>query len=279
MSDKKLKVGLVEYELSEVEGGWRLDKVNLRREVDKLELPDMVDDKPVVELGSSMFVDNAWFARRVVIGKHVKKIDSRAFKRCLALGEVQIPEGVEEIGDLAFFGCELRKLSIPASVTSIGDQVTYLCRLLREINVAEGNEKFFSKDGVLFEGQKLIAFPMNHRQNVYVVPDGVKEIGYHAFECAFGLRKVFLPDDVISIDEGAFNMSSINSIILPATIHFIALDAFKECTSLSHVYMPGELFGKMADNAQFATMMLNAIPEAAKFEVWGEEKTAKPLTK
>ena len=64
---------------------------------------------------------------------------------------------------------------------------------------------------------------------------------------------------------------------MSSNIQSVAQDAFKECSSLSHVYLPGELFGKMADSAQFATMMLNAVPDSANFEIWGAEKTAKSL--
>ena len=47
-----------------------------------------------------------------------------------------MPEGVEEIGDAAFYGCTyLENLTLPSSVQSIGDNCFALCSKLQDITV------------------------------------------------------------------------------------------------------------------------------------------------
>ncbi len=54
-------------------------------------------------------------------GKNLKKIGESAFDSC-QLGEVEIPEGVEEIGQQSFFGCTtMTKITLPSTLKSAGE--------------------------------------------------------------------------------------------------------------------------------------------------------------
>jgi len=131
-------------------------------------------------------------------------------------GEVTVPDGITEIGEwafdssaitklilpetlkairsYAFFNCtDLREITLPASLTELEKseedncyqpQIFYNNERLPAINVAEGNPKYISIDGVLYtaNGEKLLFYPAGkNRGGQYTVPEGTKEIGYSAF--------------------------------------------------------------------------------------------------
>jgi hypothetical protein len=64
------------------------------------------------------------------------KIGNWAFFLCIALEDLEIPEGVTEIGDGAFYGCAyLKDLVLPNSVQSVGDNTFALCSKLQNMIV------------------------------------------------------------------------------------------------------------------------------------------------
>lgn len=70
----------------------------------------------------------------VVIPEGVTEIGKLAFWGCKSLASVSIAQGVVEIGKLAFEGCyALASVSIPESVTQIGSYVFALCEGLTVI--------------------------------------------------------------------------------------------------------------------------------------------------
>lgn|GEM_PF-1791943 len=55
---------------------------------------------------------------------------------------VVIPEGVTEIGELAFNNCEsLKEITIPDSVTKIGDYAFNNCESLKEVTIPDSVTK------------------------------------------------------------------------------------------------------------------------------------------
>lgn len=86
-------------------------------------------------------------------------------------GAYSIPNGVVEIGDLAFGGCVgLTNVEIPNSVKKIGK----------------------------------MAFSGRRKLTSIVIPNGVIEIGSSAFENCTGLSSVEIPESVVTIGMGAF---------------------------------------------------------------------------
>ena len=61
-----------------------------------------------------------------------------SFQECLALKTVVIEEGITEIGDYAFFGSALTRVSIPKSVASVGLAAFQNCMALTEMNIETG---------------------------------------------------------------------------------------------------------------------------------------------
>lgn len=79
---------------------------------------------------------------KVTLPKTIKKIDIGAFDSAISLEEIEIPDGVEEIGDFAFYACRsLTRIVIPGSVKKIGKYAFSWCKNLKEVIIREGVEE------------------------------------------------------------------------------------------------------------------------------------------
>ena len=68
----------------------------------------------------------------------VTSIDTYAFRDCINLTSITIPDSVTSIGDYAFSGCSsLSSITIPDSVTSIGNSAFSYCSGLTEITIPD----------------------------------------------------------------------------------------------------------------------------------------------
>ena len=71
--------------------------------------------------------------RKVVLHEGVKQIAGYAFRYCDNLSEINFPEGLECIGERAFYPSSLRKLVFPKSLQKIGCEAFYTGRRLRSV--------------------------------------------------------------------------------------------------------------------------------------------------
>ena len=51
----------------------------------------------------------------------LKTIESDMFEKCYDLKKVQLPDGLERIEKLCFYGHNITELTVPKSVSEIGD--------------------------------------------------------------------------------------------------------------------------------------------------------------
>ena len=133
-----------------------------------------------------------------------------------------VPEGVTEIGDLAFAGAKnLRKVELPETVDSIGNYAFAGCDALQEIRLPERVSNMGT--GVFQNCWKL--------REIHF-PEGLKILGGEMLESCHTLRKVYLPDSLEQIERTAFNTCrNLREVhidpqrmdILPAALHNIAV--------------------------------------------------------
>lgn len=61
-----------------------------------------------------------------------KEIGASAFRFCTSLERIDIPDGIEYVGDFAFFGCtDLKEIILPATVNEIGECAFNNCSRLK----------------------------------------------------------------------------------------------------------------------------------------------------
>ena len=186
-----------------------------------------------------------------VIPDSVSLIGDNAFSVCDNLTSITIPNSVTNIGSCAFYFCTgLTSITIPGSVESLGYSPFYGDSSLMSITVAEDNQTFSSKDGVLFDKNQtaLICCPAG-KSDSYSIPAGVESIGINAFYGNINLTNIMFPETVTTIGDYAFfDCISLTNIVLPEGLTSIGSSAFILCVKLASVTIPEsvESIGAMA---------------------------------
>ncbi len=156
-------------------------------------------------------------------------------------GDLEIPskfqgKTITSIGDNAFRDCvNISKIKIPDTITNIGVNAFSNCSSLTEINVSNSNQEYSSLDGVLFNKLKtdLIKCPARFLGD-YKVPDTIQVISSRAFYGCYDLESITLSSSLVTIGESAFRAcKGIKDIIIPDTVESIGEYAFLNCISLA----------------------------------------------
>lgn len=162
-------------------------------------------------------------------------IESGAFNGCTNLKTVVVPEGVETIADEAFKGCtELLTVSLPDGLTKIG------------------NFAFQS-------AKKLFAIRL---------PETLTEIETYAFRYCSSLRSVVLPANIQKLGTGAFMLTGLNALNIPAKVTSVGETAVCGSSLLSVSVASGNTKYNSADNC-------NAIINSSTHELISGSKFAK----
>ena len=161
---------------------------------------------------------------KVSLPKTLKRIERSAFSGCAMLEPFQLPEGLEYIGDRAFSDCRrITEVFIPAGVKEIGNS-PYNSRTITSIKVDSRNSRYESPEGsnVLIDkstGSIIQGCPNS------VIPQGIKEIGYAAFDGCIQIPEIIIPEGVERIGDYAFRGCSAY-ITIPSSVKEIGPSAF-----------------------------------------------------
>lgn len=150
-------------------------------------------------------------------------------------GDIVIPEEVTDF--TPYCGVGLRQctgITFPSGVTNIDYKLFSDTELgvvegwgekLVRFDVHPGNQKFSSRDGVLYskDGKKLLLFPPAKAS--YSVPKGVTQIAAGAFFAAMGLRELTLPESVKSIAADGIRFTGLEFLRLPKAVTKLAKHA------------------------------------------------------
>ena len=113
-------------------------------------------------------------------GCPVTALGRSAFDACSGVTEVILPDGLQDVGSMAFRGCaSLQQALLPASVTSVGTGAFTGCTALEELTLPNG---LASIGNYAFSYCKSVA--------AVTVPATVTSIGISAFEGCTGIESV-----------------------------------------------------------------------------------------
>lgn len=173
-----------------------------------------------------------------VNGYSVVAISDYAFQRCGKVTEVKLPETVKEMGSYVFQYCyQLVNVNIPMQVPSLETNLFAQCRSLESIYISK-NVKYISdafwdcqdlrkividEDNPYYDSRNncnaIIITSKNELRQGCIgtkIPEGIVEISEYAFATLKKLETIDLPSSLQGIGRGAFQMSGLRKITLPA---------------------------------------------------------------
>ena len=142
-------------------------------------------------------------------------------------GDYSVPDGTVSIPNSAFNDTKLEKISISATVADLGSTPFSGCSALEYISVDAANTNYSSDNGALLTKDKtiIIDYP-DAKAGSYNIPNTVKRIENYAFENAC-LDKVVIPESVKEIGYHAFTYcTSLADIDIADNVEFIEAKAF-----------------------------------------------------
>ena len=195
---------------------------------------------------------NSLIPEKVIVDECTKTIDYYAFADCDNLYEIEIPQGVVNIGEKAFARLDnLKNIDIPDSVTNITTLAFYRCNGLVSVQVpgsvtaikngtfreCNNLKKVILNEGIT--GIEQYAFYDCELLEEISIPGTVTTVGNSAFYRCKNLKNIEIPEGVTKIDGSAFIFcSSLEQIKLPQSLTSIGSGAFDNCTSLISVELP-----------------------------------------
>lgn len=180
-------------------------------------------------------------AKTVVIPMGITKIGDYAFDGCF-LNKITIPDTVIELGQCAFGGCHyLESIEIPNSVQILGDGIFADCINLKSIEIP---------DSVTIIGEEAFANCQSIKE--LAIPYNVSHIGSRAFAGAYKLENIYVDERnkdykdiqgcLYSKDGKCFikypTGKKNEMFTIPDGVESICKEAFEFCCSLSSVVVP-----------------------------------------
>ena len=176
----------------------------------------------------------------------VTVIYANAFTDCTAITSVTIPESVTTIRNNAFDSCSnLVSVEMTDSVVNIGNNIFINCKSLSSVELPSSID--IIPEG-MFEGCSNLS--------AINIPSNVQTIGKRAFY-GTGLN-VMNFDNVVNINESAFENTAFDKISLPDSLKSIGNYSFRGCVGLTAVTF-GSGLETIGDEAFSGCVKLNGI--------------------
>lgn len=174
-----------------------------------------------------------------------KILADRAYYGYQNLGSLELPQGMEEIGEFAFARSSLQEVVIPEGVTSIGYGAFYHCGRLSQVQLPDTIthiapkafsytgwvQQFYESGGsdFLVAGDGILIAYKGNAAHVDI-PEGIRQIGPEAFQGHTEIASVSMPDSLEIIDEAAFaDCTGLSELTGMQQVRIIRDRAFYHC--------------------------------------------------
>lgn len=207
-----------------------------------------------------------------------------------------IAEGVDKIGDYAFFMCPaLTQVKMPSTLKTVGigafqyDEALTACELPEGLETV-GHSAFFGAEN--WDGVDRIPSSVRTIEDYgfaeckgsrIVVPEGVKKIGDFAFwGYEEGLQEIHLPNSLTEIGNSAFGWAKdVKELDIPEGVRSIGNEAFARMDALQKLTLPSTLchvgknafMGKEGANLLSEVVVPNALAELGETAFKNREDT------
>jgi len=209
------------YEYRDVEGGTALYRYTSISTVNKMEVPDFVDGKPVIEIMDHA-ISSAEYIKTITIGANVEKIGDWAITNCPSLEKFVINE------DNNYFCVDENGILYNKDKTVLMVYPNARVRIEKD------------RDGNIIKGGEI------------TLPDSVKKINATAFYLSTEIYKVNFNEGLEEVGDYAFmKCYNLSNITLPSTLKKIGTDGFSYCDSMTELEIPAGV-SELGDYAFFS---------------------------
>ena len=174
----------------------------------------------------------------------VETIESSAFRNCVNLKEITIPNSVRYLKEKVFEGCaKLEKITIGSNVEELGDNLFTKCVSLKNIIVDSSSTYFKAVDNVIYsaDGKELVYYSTLKETKDYEILEGVETIRHDSF-VESKLHSVHFPFSLRRIESNAFQGNRyLKQLTLPHYVEEIGHSAFAGCRLLENVTITSHL--------------------------------------
>lgn len=224
--------------------------------VESIEIPATVteDNIPVTDVGD---FSEAKKLKNVVLPDSIKSIYPKAFKGCIALKSINIPDDVT-IGEYAFSGCTaLKEITLPKNLDALQKGVFYNCTSLESIEIPK--EAWYISDLSFYGCISLSTVTFN--------TTGLELIGAGAFaKCSF--ENINIPSTVSLMLSGAFAENpNLKSVVIPNNVQKLKKQVFENCTALESVTIPSSVT-RIESNAFYKCSSLTTCTYLGTTDAW-----------
>lgn len=176
--------------------------------------------------------------RATNIPEGIEVIGDEAFYGRYTRPLLKLPMGLEVIGENAFLGCnKIRSILLPSSLHTIGNSCFNGCSGIISLYISEGVTNI--GEGTFCGCTGLV--------NVHL-PSSLKDLGAYAFQGCQNLTEIVFPEGIKEIHHSTFDgCVNLKIVRLPSTLERIEPAAFRNCRSLEEVKIPDGVREILAD--------------------------------
>ncbi len=197
----------------------------------------------VGELGDYAFF-GCTSLKEITIPLTTTKLGKSLFEGCTSLATVDLNSGASVLPENLFKGCSsLKYICIPKSVNEIGRNC-FAGTAIESFEVEEGSMSFVAISGLMYNISKteILHFPPNSTTTTLFIPKEIVSIPDSNFAGCTNIKEVIFEEGgttPLAIGEKAFlGCYQLRRLVLPERLVSIGKYAFKECYALTSVNIP-----------------------------------------
>ena len=202
---------------------------------------------------------------KIRLPSSLRVIGNSVFYGFERLQEIELPEGLLEIGGGAFSCTGIRCINVPTSVTTIKRGAFSNCSMLEEIvfhNQFNAGEDVSKIADNLFSGCSSL--------KAIELPEGIISIGCSAFRDCKSLEKIVFPESLRTIEDEAFSgCIALREVWISHNVEDISSSAFEHMTCSIRVLEGNKPAGVLFENGVMFTK------EKKKKDMYPKESTMK----
>ena len=232
-------------------------------------------------IANAVFINNSGL-REIELPEGIVEIGDSCFENCKALKKIDIKEGLKKIGSNAFSQSGIAEVKLPESITEIGYGAFNNCEDLSGINLPIGIE---SIAGYSFENTKylnnikpdeygckyvdnILLTSENNESSIIHIKAGTRLIGAQAFKNRKDIEEVYIPKSVETIcAEAFFQCSNLRKVDFEDGIKLreIHYFTFVGCAKMENIDLPNSLTAIYAYSFGDCSFTKIKIPENVEY--------------